>query len=84
MRDKVDRQVEVHFDDHENFPLPIATPRGLARLKRMLDQTKALTERSLWAMLRPRLKAITALWVITAMNTVIKWVVLFCRPMARP
>ena len=50
----------------------------------MLDQTKALTERSLWAMLRPRLKAITALWVITAMNTVIKWVVLFCRPMARP
>ena len=40
---------------------PIATPTGLERLKRTFDQTKALTERSLWAMLRPRLKAITAL-----------------------
>ena len=43
-----------------------------------------MTERSLWAMLRPRLKAITALWVITAMNTVIMWLVLSCSPMARP
>ena len=51
--------------------LPIATPTGLERLKRTFDQTKALTERSLCAMFKPRLKAITALWVITAMNTVI-------------
>ena len=35
-------------------------------------------------MFRPRLKAMTALWVITAMNTVIMWLVLFCSPMARP
>ena len=34
---------------------PIATPTGLERLNRTFDQTKALTERSLWAMLRPRL-----------------------------
>jgi len=35
-------------------------------------------------MFKPRLKAITALWVITAMNTVIMWLVLSCSPMARP
>ena len=49
-------------------PIPMATPRGLARLKMTLEMTKLLTVREDWAMLRPREKAITDLCTMTAMK----------------
>jgi len=65
-------------------PIPIATPRGLERLKVMLENTKALTDKLLCAILRPRLKAMTALCIITAMKMASISLVSVCRPIARP
>ena len=48
------------------------------------DETKKLTEKLLWAILRPRLKAIMALCIMTATKIVSMFSLLFCRPMARP
>ena len=41
--------------------MPIPMPRGLARANTMVEMTKLRMLRLDWAMLRPRLKAISAL-----------------------
>ena len=48
--------------------IPIITPTGLARLKMTVERRKFLLLRSDWAMLSPRLKAITTLWTMTAIT----------------
>lgn len=50
----------------------------------MLEMMKLLKLRSDWAMLSPRLKAMTVLWIITAMTIERNCPALSCRPMAIP
>ena len=64
--------------------MPSPTPRGLDRLNNTLDRTKLLVDRLDWAVLRPRLKAMTALWTMTAMKMEMSWAELSCSPMAIP
>ena len=66
------------------MPMPIPTPTGLERLKTTLDKMKFLRLRSDWAMLRPRLKAMTALWTITAMKIESRLPSSSCNPIAIP
>ena len=57
---------------------------GLERLKTTFDKMKFLRLRSDWAMLRPRLKAITALCDMTAMKIESKLPSSSCNPIAIP
>lgn len=65
-----------------NIPTP--TPSGLARLKMMVETRKFLKFNEDWAMLRPRLKAMTVLWTMTAMTIEKNCPELSWRPMATP
>ena len=64
--------------------IPIPTPIGLEILNMILERTKLLTERSDWAILSPRLNAITALWTMTAIKMDISWAEFSCSPIAMP
>jgi len=67
-----------------HIPMPIPIPMGLERLKTTFDKMKFLRLRSDWAMLRPRLKAITALCDMTAMKIERRLPSSSCNPIAIP
>ena len=64
--------------------MPNMTPRGEAELNTMLLTMKILVLSLDWAMLRPRLKAIKALWIMTAMKMLKRSVDVSWSPMAMP
>ena len=74
-------QAEQQAGQDERFYLLIFHIRNESRSR---QETKKLTEKLLWAILRPRLKAIMALCIMTATKIVNMLFLLFCRPMARP